>query len=69
MPRKKKSIRVRLPDCVTAREVREAVARLRRTGENRNPLDVAVGIVAEREAEALSKRRDEDAPPLDAVLS
>lgn len=67
--RKKKSIRVQLPDGVTAREVREAVHRLRVSGENRNPLDVAVTIVAEREAVALSAQRDKDAPALEGTLS
>lgn len=67
--RKKKSIRVRLPDGVTAREVRAAVARLRRTGENRNPLDVAVTIVAEKEAAALSERQADSAVNPQAVLS
>lgn len=66
--RKKKSIRVRLPEGVTAKEVREAVARLRRSGENKNPLDVAVGIVAEREAAALSERQaDSAADPQTAI--
>lgn len=67
--RKKKTIRVRLPEGVTAREVRAAVARLRRNGENRNPLDVAVTIVAEKEAAALSERRAEGAADPQAVLS
>ena len=69
MPRKKKWVKVPLPEGVTRREVLEAVARLKRSGENRNPLDVSVGIVAEREAVGLSQVRDADAPPPDAVLT
>ena len=69
MPRKKKWVRVPLPDGVTRREVMEAVARLRRSGETKSPLDVAVDIVAEREAVTLSAARDQAAPPPDAVLS
>lgn len=69
MPRKKKWVRVPLPDGLTRREVLEAVARLKRSGENKNPLDVALHIVAEREAVALSEAQADGGPSPDAVLA
>lgn len=69
MARKKKWVKVPLPDGVTRREVLEAVSRLKRSGENRNPLDVAVTIVAEREAVALSAQQADAAADPQAAIS
>lgn len=69
MARKKKKVRIALPEGVTLRDVKQAIAHLRSTGVNKNPLDVAVGIVAEREAIELVTRVAEAAVDDTGTLS
>jgi hypothetical protein len=63
MPRTKKKMRITLPDGVTARDVKRALAALRNAGiAAKNPLDMAAHIALEREANILQKLAEENPP-------
>lgn len=70
MPRTKKKMRITLPDGVTARDVKRALAALRNSGlATRNPLDMAAHIALQREATVLQKLAEENPPDSDAALT
>jgi hypothetical protein len=73
MPRTKKKMRITLPDGVTARDVKRALAALRNAGialGAKSPLDMAHTIALEREAAVLLKLAEENPPdPSSAVLT
>lgn len=70
MPRTKKKMRITLPDGVTARDVKRALAALRNAGlGTKNPLDMAAHIALEREGEVLRKLAEENPLDTSAVLT
>jgi hypothetical protein len=54
MPRKKRKIRIELPEGVTARDVKAALREIKRTGGKWTPLEIARRIAIEREGRAVA---------------
>ncbi len=70
MPRTKKKMRITLPDGVTARDVKRALAALRNAGVNwKNPLDMAQHLALEREGSILLKLAEANPPEPSSTLT